>query len=145
MRKRMRKLAKSNFTSGFNGKELASKNSAIQKSTAKKSGWKLWHRKCTNFPVTKPKMYCSRLSLCQSKTERITYTIFPISSAFSFPLPLFYKYTRKGNKILLMLRYDLLTPRIFKITHVHGVVTLHSTFFFSWIAVNRVNRPIKPV
>lgn len=53
-----------------------------------------------------------------------------ISSSFSFPLPLFYEYTRKGNIILLKLRYDLLTHCVFKITHVHCVVILDSTFFF---------------
>lgn len=80
--------------------------------------------------MTESKMYCSRLILCQSKIEWITYLVFAISSSFSFPLPLFYEYTRKGSIILLNLRYDLLSHCIFKITHVHCVVILDSTFVF---------------
>lgn len=79
--------------------------------------------------MTKPKMYCSRRIFCQCKIEWITYFVFSICSSGSFPLPLFYDYTRKGNIILLKLRYDLLTRCIFKITHVLCVALLDSTFF----------------
>lgn len=63
-------------------------------------------------------MYCSRLILCQSKIEQITYLVFPGSDYLSFVLPLFCDYTREGHIILLRIRYDLLTHCVFTITHV---------------------------
>lgn len=76
------------------------------------------HHRDANFQTIQFKMYCSRLSLCQGKIERITYLVFPGSDSLSFLPPLFCDYTREGRIIPLWIRYDLLTCCIFKITHV---------------------------
>lgn len=92
------------------------------------AGWEQGYHRHTNFQMIQLKIYCSRLILCQSKIEWITYSVYPGSNSLSFIPPLFCDYTREGHIILLWIRSDLLTHCNFKMAHVFCVVRFDGTF-----------------